>query len=286
MNDLLLLNKPTLIISNKYEIYNFLYQFLIAKYDKSIIDNYTYFENKNNKYINVKRSKIHIEYTPYLSAIDKTIILEYIYPFCSLLNSFYYDKEYKKIIIIYNFYLLNVNQQLLIYYIMEKFKNFCDFILVSNSIDNIIIPILNLIQIQNVSINEDFLENKWLTIFKYHNIEKYDDSWKRIIVNIFDSLNKKNENLDFIYENRKYISLLFVTNINVTKIFVYLHKLFVDKYQNEISKLCYITELFSKYEFLIIKSTRYIIHFESLLIQIYKFIHYENNSISISISLD
>ena len=214
------IDEPTLIVSNNTEIYNFLYQFLITKYDKNIINNFTFFEYNNNKYINVKKTKIHIEYTPYLSAIDKTIILEFIYPFCSLLNSFYYDKKYKKLIIIYDFYLLNTNQQLLIYYIIDKFKNFCSFILVSNSIDNIIIPILNLVKVKNVLLNDNSLEKKWFSIFKHHKIEKYDDSWKNIINNIFYLLNQKNTNLDFIYENRKNISLLFVTNINITKIFL------------------------------------------------------------------
>ena len=185
-----------IICNNKFDIYKYIYQFLMNKYDKIIIDNFNYFEYNNNKYIKVKKSNIHIEFTPYSSAIDKTIITEFIYLFCSSLNNLFYKQKNKKIIIIYDFYLLNTMNQLSILYIYHKFKNYCHFIFVSNTIDNIIIPFLDYFEIQNIDLPKA-IDEKWNNIYKSYSIE-YKQNWKLIIDDIFSSLLNKTENISFI----------------------------------------------------------------------------------------
>lgn len=261
-----------IITHNKFDIYEYIHQFLIGKYEKNIIDNFEYFEYNNNKYIKVKKSNIHIEFTPYSSAIDKTIITEFIYSFCSSLNNLFYKKTEKKIMIIYEFYLLNTINQLSILYIYHKFKNYCNFIFISNTIDNIITPFLDHFEFEKLDI-PNVIDKKWINIYKSHSIE-YKENWKLIIDDIFSSLLIKTTNISFVKKNRNQISLLFVSNINVEDIFLYLFSLFIHHFQNDISKINNISQLFCKYQYSIIKSTRYIIHFETLLIQIYNLLHF------------
>lgn len=261
-----------IICNNKFDIYKYIYQFLTNKYDKNIIDNFDYFEYNNNKYIKVKKSNIHIEFTPYSSAIDKTIITEFIYSFCSSLNNLFYKQKNKKIVIIYQFYLLNTMNQLSILYIYHKFKNYCNFIFISNTIDNIITPFLDYFKFEKLDI-PDIIEQKWINIYKYHSI-KYKQNWKSIIDDIFSSLLIKHNNVFFIQKNRNQISLLFVSNINIEESFLYLFSLFIKHFIHDISKINYICQLFCKYQYSIVTSTRYIIHFETLLIQIYNFLHF------------
>lgn len=268
------MNNTIIISNNKFDIYEYIYQNLINYYEQNIIDHFHYYEFNSNKYIKVKKSNIHIEYTPYASAIDKTIITQLIYSFCSSLNNLFYKEKKKKIVIIYQFYLLNTINQLSIFYIYLKFKNYCNFIFISNSIDNIITPFLDYFEIKNIYL-ENSIDKKWNNIYKYHLIE-YKQNWKTIVDNIFLSLLKKYENISFIHTNRNFISLLFVSNINVEENFLYLFSLFINRFQNDISKINTISQLFCKYQYSIFTSTRYIIHFETLLIQIYKVLHFDD----------
>jgi len=263
-----------IITKNLIDIYNYIYNYLIEKYDKKIIDNFDYFEYNNNKYIKIKKSNIHIEYTPYSSAIDKIIINEYIYSFCSSMNNLFYKSNKKKVIIIYKLYLLNINNQLSIFYLYQKFKNYCNFIFITNNINNINLYFLNNLYIENINI-DNVIKKKWNKIYKYYIIE-YKQNWKLIVNNIFNSLMIKNTNTNFIKENRHNISLLFVSNININEIFLYLFDLFIIKFNDDIEKILFISELFCKYQYLIINSTRYIIHFETLLIQIFYLIHFND----------
>lgn len=268
----IMINK-ILITNNNFDIHNYMYNYLVSKYDKKLINNFTYFEHNNNKYIKVKSSNIHIEFSPYCSAIDKIIITELIFSFCNSLNNLFYKEKVNKTIIIYNFYLLNYYNQLSIYYLYNKFKNYCNFILISNSIDNIIYPIINNFIIEKIKIDY-FIDKKWDNIYKYHLIEKK-KNWINIVDKIFENILIKHSNLNFIKKNRNYISLLFISNIDIKEIFDYLYLLCINNFKNSnIYKIYLITEIFTKYKYTINKSTRYIIHFEALLIQIYKYIHY------------
>lgn len=268
------MNNTIIISHNKCDIYEYINDFLVKRYDENIIKNFEYYEFNSNKYIKVKKSNIHIEYTPYASAIDKTIITELIYTFCSSLNNLFYKEKKKKIIVIHQFYLLNSINQLSILYIYLKFKKYCDFIFLSNSIDNIITPFLNYFEIKKIDL-ENSIDKKWDDIYKCHLIE-YKQNWKTIVDNIFFSLLPKYENISFIRENRNLISLLFVSNINIEETFLYLFSLFINHLQNDIVKVNKICELFCKYQYSIVTCTRYIIHFETLLIQTYKVLHFDD----------
>lgn len=159
-------------------------------------------------------------------------------------------------------------------YIYLKFKNYCNFIFISNSIDNIITPFLDYFEIKNIYL-ENSIDTKWIDIYKYHSIE-HKQNWKTIVDNIFSSLLVKYENISFINKNRNFISLLFVSNIDVEEIFQYLFSLFISHFPNDISKINTISQLFCKYQYSIVTSTRYIIHFETLLIQIYEVLHFDD----------
>lgn len=90
------MNNTIIISNNNFDIYGYIYKHLVNYYDKNIINNFHYYEFNSNKYIKVKKSNIHIEYTPYASAIDKTIITQLIYSFCSSLNNLFYKEKKKK----------------------------------------------------------------------------------------------------------------------------------------------------------------------------------------------
>lgn len=265
--------KNIYITKNKYDVYDFIYEYLIKNYDSNIINNFSYYQENNSTFIKIKKSNIHIEYTPYNSAIDKNIIIEYINSFCSSLNNLLYKNNSRKIVIIYDFHLLYISYQYNIYHIVEKFKNYCDFILISNSIDNIVHPILNIFRVENISF-ENTKKKKWIKIYDSYDI-KYLEKWKLVVHKIFENLIIKHNNLEFIFENRRHISLLFVTNIDINNIFLFLYDLIMNKFSEDFELIINITHLFTKYQYSIIKSTRYIIHFETLLIQIYNLINFD-----------
>lgn len=173
---------------------------------------YNFFKNvekvkKKIEYkINYKKIEFYIYYSKYYIEIDINQILKYkklvLIEFIKEINSTKNVNNNLKIIIIHSINLLGLEEQFILRKIIEKNYNYCRFILISSTINNIIEPIKSrCFLIKTPGFTKSFIKQKINEIIEKENIEIDDNSLKKILEISNKNLKKSLLELDF------YISL-------------------------------------------------------------------------------
>lgn len=190
---------------------------------------YNFFKNveKNKKRIeykiNYKNIEFYIYYTKYYIEIDINQIIKYkklaLIEFIKEINNTRNVNNDLKIIIIHGINLLGLEEQFILRKIIEKNYNYCRFILISSTINNIIDPIKSrCFMIKTPGFTKSFIEQKVNEIIEKENIEIDKKSLMKILeisnknlkkalleIDFYQSLKKVNKEKEYvkIKENNK-----------------------------------------------------------------------------------
>tara|TARA_B100001093_G_scaffold519488_1_gene608769 strand:+ start:2141 stop:3298 length:1158 start_codon:yes stop_codon:yes gene_type:complete len=267
------------------------------------------YSNSKEKVL-INQSKYHIIIEPNNNGFDKYLIQEIIQEYAKTenLTIFKYKKLFK-IVIINKIDNLSYSAQASLRRTMEKYADTCKFIFICDQLSKIIEPLrsrcllirvplptdLQIIEtITQISMHEkiDLDVNDYRYILnncesKINNaiwlleMKKFDvpnsHSWKIVIeqmVNLIigcESLSSKFIQ-DFIKSTREYFYILFITNIDVKKILLYLMISLIERVDNLDLKFK-IIDTVSSFELRISQGTRYIVHFEAMMIKILTIFH-------------
>lgn len=241
---------------------------------------YNFFKNvekikKKIEYkINYKKIEFYIYYTKYYIEIDINQILKYkklvLIEFIKEINSTKNVNNNLKIIIIHGINLLGLEEQFILRKIIEHNYNYCRFILISSTINNIIEPIKSrCFLIKTPGFTKSFIKHKINEIIKKEEIEIDDNSLKKILeisnknlkkalleIDFYMSLKKNNQEKQYIKikENnkeiliKKYISIVKKKNINYTELDDLLYKLIFEINMNYFTILKYVHIMLEKYK--------------------------------------
>lgn len=264
--------------------------------------------------VTIKQSKYHIVIEPNNNGFDKYLIQEIIqdYAKIQMLNVMKYKRLFK-IIVINKIDNLSYYAQASLRRTMEKYGDTCKFIFICDQLSKTIEPIrsrclfvrvplptnkmllnviLHISMKENIDITLEECKNiisrsdnnintaLWLLEFKKHNCE-YDNDWEYLIANIIklivDKKNYNTKNMNkVIIELRKYLYILFITNINFQVIIRKIMLKLLGHFQDVKTKY-YIIELTSIFEKRINEGTRYIIHLEAYILKLIEL--FSNNNI-------
>lgn len=169
---------------------------------------YNFFKNveKNKKKIeykiNYKKINFFIYYTKYYIEFDIKQIIKYkkivLIEFIKEINNTKNINNDLKIIIIHNINLLGLDEQFILRKIIEKNYKYCRFILISNTINNIIEPIKSrCFLIKTPGFTKSFIKQKLNEIIKKEDIEIDNQSLNKILEISNKNLKKALLELDF-----------------------------------------------------------------------------------------
>lgn len=267
------------------------------------------YSNSKEK-VMINQSRYHIIIEPNNNGFDKYLIQEIIQEYAKTenLTIFKYKKLFK-IVIINKIDNLSYSAQASLRRTMEKYADTCKFIFICDQLSKIIEPLrsrcllirvplptnLQIVEtITQISMNEkinldvddyryilDNCDSKinnaiWLLEMKKFGVPNT-HSWKIVIEKMVDliincnSLSPKYIQ-EFIKDTREYFYILFITNIDVKKILMYLMINLVDKV-DDLNLKFKIIDIVSSYELRISQGTRYIVHFEAMMINILTIFH-------------
>lgn len=267
------------------------------------------YSNSKEK-VMINQSRYHIIIEPNNNGFDKYLIQEIIQEYAKTenLTIFKYKKLFK-IVIINKIDNLSYSAQASLRRTMEKYADTCKFIFICDQLSKIIEPLrsrcllirvplptnLQIVEtITQISMNEkinldvddyryilDNCDSKinnaiWLLEMKKFGVPNT-HSWKIVIEKLVDliincnSLSPKYVQ-EFIRDIREYFYILFITNIDVKKILMHVMINLVDKVK-DLNLKFKIIDIVSSYELRISQGTRYIVHFEAMMINILTIFH-------------
>lgn len=280
------------------------------------IDNVEYtingYGNTKSK-VTVKQSKNHIVIEPNNNGFDKYLIQEIIQEYARTENLKIFKQNHLfKIVIIDTIDNLSYTAQASLRRTMEKYGDRCKFIFISEQLSNIIEPLVSrcllfrvplpskneIIDIvtyisikENINItcndykfiidNCDNRINNAIWLLELIKLKIHDENdWKNVvedIINIiinFDFSNNK-KIIQLINQIREKFYILFVTNINIKDFLIVIVQKLLDKINN-IQLKYELLNIISKYEARITSGTRYIVHYEAMIIELlYKYKQYK-----------
>lgn len=272
------------------------------------IDNVEYtingYGNTKSKVL-VKQSKNHIIIEPNNNGFDKYLIQEIIQEYARTENlKIFKQNNLFKVVIIDTIDNLSYTAQASLRRTMEKYGDRCKFIFISEQLSNIIEPLISrcllfrvplpskeqIIDIityisvkENINLtcdnykfildNCDNKINNAIWLLEMIKLKISDDSnWKEVIediINLFINFNfNDNKKMVSLINNiRDKFYILFVTNINIKDIIVVLLTKLLEKI-NDIQLKYEFINIITKYESRITLGTRYIVHYEGMIIEL------------------
>ena len=269
--------------------------------------------------INIKQSKYHIIIEPNSNGFDKYVIQEIIkqYAETNLLNLSKKKNKFRTVII-NKIDDLSLIAQTSLRRTMEKHIDSCKFIFISEQISNIIEPlrsrclslripplseydmfkILIELSIKNKlniypplilliirESNNDIIKCIWNIELLYNEIS-YDENWKNIIKKIVEKMfliiyncDNKNNYINYFSKIRKYLYLIFITNIDAKYMIIEILELLLTLIDN-IELKYKIIEITSVYEHRLKLGKRHIIHLEAYINSVIDIINNNKNIIN------
>ncbi len=262
------------------------------------------YSNSKEK-VMINQSRYHIIIEPNNNGFDKYLIQEIIQEYAKTENlSIFKYKKLFKIVIINKIDNLSYSAQASLRRTMEKYADTCKFIFICDQLSKIIEPLRSRCLLIRVPLPTKFQIIETLTQISYReNIKLLRDDYKYILDNCESKINNaiwllemkkfgvpnthswmividKIVNLvitkeeltnkflqDFIKKVRELFYILFITNIDVKKILLSLLRSLIEKI-NDIELKYKVVELVSAFELRISQGTRYIVHFEAMMVQI------------------
>lgn len=255
----------------------------------------------------IKQSKNHIIIEPNNNGFDKYLIQEIIQEYAKTINiKILKKRKMFKVVVIDKIDNLSYSAQASLRRTMEKYADRCKFIFLCDQLTNMKEPLRSrcltirvplptdsdiVDVITNISIKEninltakdykyilDNCESKlnnavWILEMMKLGIED-DNNWKDKVTVMVDSiLNYNGENIEDLLEIiRDKFYNLFITNIDIKKILLNMLFILVNEI-DDINMKYKIIEIVSKYELRMTKGTRYIVHFEAIVIELVNCLH-------------